>query len=191
MQTLLAGSAAAPQRAAAARPPVQTPPPWPGMQRAAATGTTARRCGVRTALPRPAFHLAAPPQPHSRRLPTLLAGSAAAPQRAAAATPPFQSTPPWPGTRRPAATGTTARLCGVRTALPRPASILVQARNNQGRGVWLLQVFVHVNGEYVNVVKGCAVIRMQIYQEPVNKTTFALLRNTSTPIGLFRETPSP
>ena len=47
------------------------------------------------ALPRPAFHLAAPPQPHSQRLPPLLAGSAAAPQRAAAAaTPPLQSMPP-------------------------------------------------------------------------------------------------
>ena len=119
---LLAGSAAAPQRAAAAAiPPLQSMPSWPGTRRRAAIGTTTQLCGVRTALLRPAFLLAARPQPHSWRLPTVLAVSAAAPQRAAAATPPFQSTPPWPGTRRPAATGTTARLCGVRTALPRPA----------------------------------------------------------------------
>ena len=120
---LLAGSAAAPQRAAAAAiPPLQSMPSWPGTRRRAAIGTTTQLCGVRTALPRPAFHLAARPQPHSQRLPPLLAGSAAAPQRAAAAaTPLLQSMPPWPGTRRPAATGTTARLCGVHTALPRPA----------------------------------------------------------------------
>ena len=36
------------------------------------TGTTARLCCVRTALPRPSFHLAATPQPHSRSLPPLL-----------------------------------------------------------------------------------------------------------------------
>ena len=67
------------------------------------------------ALPRPAFHLAAPPQPHSQRLPPLLAGSAAAPQRAAAAdTPPLQSMQPWPGTRQPAATGSTGLATAAR-----------------------------------------------------------------------------
>ena len=79
-----------------------------------------RLCGVRTSLPRPAFHLAVPPQPHSPSAyrPFLRT----APQRRRRHTAaPIDGMLPWPGTRRPAAIGISARLCGVRTALTRPA----------------------------------------------------------------------
>ena len=114
----------APQRFSSPTPPhrpVQSTPSWPDTRRSAATGTTARLCGVRIALPR--LHLTWPHRP------SLTAGacrpcSRVAPQRRSAPPPPHrpvQTPAPGPGTPRAAATGTRARLCGVRTALPRPS----------------------------------------------------------------------